>query len=114
MHGPARSSAQADHDGAVAIDLPGHGLSDGWIGDAPTDWAAWQGVIDAAAAALGADDIVCEALPAGDPDLLYPDLTPDRHGSYLTHAWSIVRAERFFAPWYEASAANAIPFERGA
>ena len=114
VHGPARSSAQADHDGAVAIDLPGHGLSDGWIGDAPTDWAAWQGVIDAAAAALGADDIVCEALPAGDPDLLYPDLTPDRHGSYLTRAWSIVRAERFFAPWYEASAANAIPFEEGA
>ena len=114
VHGPARSSALVDHDGALAIDLPGHGLSDGWSGVAPTDWSAWEEVIVAAAAALGTAEVAYEPLPLGDPDLLYPDLSPDRHGAYLTRAWSIARAERFFAPWYEAGAATAIPFEEQA
>ncbi len=35
---------------------------------------------------------------------------PDRFGAYLTRAWAIARARHFFAPWYEASAAHAIPF----
>lgn len=111
VHGPARESALTDHAGALAIDLPGHGLSDGWPGEAPTDWAAWRAVIDAAAAELGAADIAFEPLPIGDADLLYPDLSPERHGSHLNRAWNIVRAERFFAPWYAASAANAIAFD---
>lgn len=110
IHAPARSGALVEADGGLVIDLPGHGLSDGWAGEAPTDWAPWQAVIDAAAAALGAGRIAYEPLPAGDPALLYPDLAPDRHGAYLTRAWSIVRAERFFAPWYVASAATAVPF----
>ncbi len=114
VHGPARSSAQVDHEGILALDLPGHGLSNGWIGAAPTDWAAWQEVITQVAAALGANEVAYEALPVGDADQLYPDLSPDRHGAYLNRAWSIVRAERFFAPWYEACAANAIPFDEKA
>lgn len=114
IHAPARSADQVAASAALAIDLPGHGLSHGWIGDAPTDWAPWQEVIDAAAAALGATSVEFEPLPAGEPDQLYPDLSPDRHGAYLTRAWSIVRAERFFAPWYVASAATAIPFDAAA
>lgn len=39
-----------------------------------------------------------------------PVLTPDRFGSYLTAAWSAVRASHFFWPWFDAQAANAIPF----
>ncbi len=43
-------------------------------------------------------------------DLAIPDLTPDRFGSYLTAAWGAVRAAHFFWPWFDAKAANAIPF----
>jgi haloalkane dehalogenase len=39
---------------------------------------------------------------------------PDRFGAYLTRAWSIVRARHFFAPWYEANAAHAVPFDPAA
>ena len=95
----------------TAIDLPGHGLSSGWKGTAPQDWSAWQAVIDACAAALGISDIALPAAPIGDPALLFPDLTPDRFGSYLTQGWAIVRARHFFAPWYQANAANALPFD---
>lgn len=88
-----------------AVDPPGHGLSDDWAGEAPTDWAAWQAVFEGAGRPVG-----LPPLPVGDPALLYPDLTPDRFGSYLTSAWAIARARRLFAPWYEASAAAALPF----
>jgi hypothetical protein len=94
----------------TAIDLPGHGLSSGWSGTAPSDWAAWQAVIDACAAALGLSEVALPAAETGDPALLYPDLTPDRFGSYLTQAWAIVRARHLFAPWYQASAATALLF----
>lgn len=40
-----------------------------------------------------------------------PDMTPDRHGAYLTRAWNSARAGHFFWPWYEAKAANAIIFD---
>lgn len=39
-----------------------------------------------------------------------PNLTPDRFGNYLNAAWSAVRAAHFFWPWFDAKAANAIPF----
>lgn len=110
VHAPAREASLTNHQGVLAIDLPGHGLSSGWAGPAPDGWSAWQAVIDAAAAALGARACQFEPLPTGDPDRLYPDLSPDRHGNYLTKAWSIARAECFFSPWYVASAATAIAF----
>ncbi|MGL4541260.1 MAG: alpha/beta hydrolase, partial [Polymorphobacter sp.] len=44
-------------------------------------------------------------------DAALPALTPDRHGSHLTRAWNIVRAGHFFWPWFDACAANAIPFD---
>jgi pimeloyl-ACP methyl ester carboxylesterase len=110
VHAPGRA-LELLGDAALAIDLPGHGLSDGWSGDSPTDPAAWAAVIAAAAGALDAADIAYEATPVGDPERLFPDFAPDRFGAYLTRAWGIVRAAHLFAPWYEASAAAAIAFD---
>lgn len=107
---PGSEAALAAKPGGLAIDLPGQGLSDPWPGDPPAAWAPWQAVIDAAASALGATSVVRPALPSGDPDRLFPDLTPDRFGSYLTRAWAVVRARHFFDPWYDASAAAARSF----
>ncbi len=97
--------------GALAIDLPGHGLSDGWPGEAPTDWAAWQQVIDAVAAHFGLTDIRLPHVAPGDAELLFPDLRPDRYGTHLIRAWQIVRARHFFAPHHAVGAANAIGFD---
>ncbi|GAM05898.1 alpha/beta hydrolase [Novosphingobium sp. MBES04] len=110
IHAPGSSLELLDTTSACAIDLPGHGLSDDWSGPAPTDLASWMAVIEAAQQALGCSEIVLPPAPLGDPETLFPDLTPDRFGAYLTRAWSIVRAGKMFAPWYEASAANAIDF----
>lgn len=93
------------------VDPPGHGLSDGWRGDAPEDWAPWQAVFDAFGATTGRP-VMLPPLHKGDPDALYPDLSPDRFGAYLTRAWSIARASALFDPWYEANAAHAIPVDQ--
>lgn len=84
------------------VDPPGHGLSDRWPSDAPTDWPSWNAVFEAFAAA-SRRRIALPPLPKGDPDKLYPDLTPDRFGHYLVRAWAIVRATALFDPWYEVS-----------
>jgi haloalkane dehalogenase len=94
-----------------AIDPPGHGLSDDWIGAAPEEWKPWADVFRAVSHRGSRTSIRYEPLDAGEPELLFPDLTPDRHGVYLTRAWSIVRARRFFDPWYEANAAHARRFD---
>lgn len=104
---PGRSAAQ---DGAMLVlDPPGHGLSDGWP-EAPSTLTGWQAVVGAAAEALGATEIVWPDAPLGSPALLFPDLSPDRFGGYLTRAWGIVRADCLFSPWYEVSAATARAF----
>ena len=110
VHGPGQALDCLALTG-TAIDLPGHGLSGGWDGDPPSDWAAWQAVIEAGAKALDLSELVLPAAPVGDPAMLYPDLAPDRFGSYLTRGWAIVRARHFFAPWYQACAANALLFD---
>lgn len=111
LHAPGRDCAQKLEQGMLGIDLPGHGLSDDWTDDAPTDWPSWQAVIDAVAAELGIKNFRHDDIPTGNPDLLYPELTPDRFGSYLNTAWQIVRARTVFDPWYLADADHAIPFE---
>ncbi|MFN4039163.1 MAG: alpha/beta fold hydrolase [Erythrobacter sp.] len=99
LHRPAGESRAPGPD-EIAIDVPGHGLSSA-AGDL-------LGTIHSARTALGAEAIVWPSLPQGDPELLYPDLTPDRFGAHLLKAWSAARAEAIFAPWYAASEANAI------
>lgn len=92
--------------GEIAIDAPGHGLS-----DTASDIGA---TIEAARVALGASAVVWPALPAGNPALLYPDLSPDRFGNYLTRAWSVARAQAIFAPWYLADKDHTTPIDPAA
>ena len=106
VHGPGRSLELLEPADGVAIDLPGHGLSDRWRDSPPVAWPAWQAVIDESAARLGCSSVALEPAPAGDPARQFPDLTPDRFGCYLTKAWGIVRARHFFETWYEPSAAT--------
>lgn len=113
VHGPGRSLDLVE-DFGVAIDLPGHGLSDPWPVEPPTDWATWQAVIDAAAAKLGTGRVEHEPLQAGDAELLFPDLTPDRYGHHLVTAWTNVRAAHVFAPHYAIDIAYARPIDRAA
>lgn len=96
---------------ALAIDLPGHGLSDGWAnGDSPADWPAWAEVLEKLRGPLGFEALFIPAPLEGEAERLFPPLTPDRFGTHLTSAWQIVRAQQFFAPWYRASVAHAVPF----
>lgn len=126
-------------DGGLAIDLPGHGLSDDWS-DLPAGIAGWADVIAAALAALGAapavatgEDATAElARTLADRGLVaaaeargvepaladharwrahaLPDLTPDRFGAHLLRAWGVVRAATLFTPWFDAGATTARRF----
>lgn len=111
LHAPGRASPKNTGHDAIYIDLAGHGLSDDWLGEAPTNWDSWSNLITACVAQLEIEEIRYEPLPDGDPELLYPDLSPDRFGNYLTSAWQIVRATEMFEPWYKATAAHAISFD---
>ncbi len=102
LHGPAGELKDPPED-TLAIDVPGHGQSD--------DFEDIEGAVRIAAEELGASRILWPLPPQGDPEQLYPDLTPDRFGQHLQRAWAISRAEAFFSPWYEASAAGAIPLD---
>lgn len=110
LHAPAHTMGVDE----LAIDLPGHGLSDDWPGNAPDDWQAWAAVAEAVRAKLGARALSTPSAPPGEPDRLYPDLSPDRFGAYLTTAWQIVRARHFFEPWYAADQAHACDFDPAA
>lgn len=105
LHAPGAELTDPGED-EIAIDAPGHGLS--------SDFDDMAGAVATAAETLGARTIVWPDPPAGDPSLLYPDLTPDRFGSHLLRAWSAARAELFFAPWYAVSRDHAIPVDQAA
>lgn len=140
LHAPGRAAELFDTDAALAIDLPGHGLSDDWK-DAPA-FDDWSAVADAAVQALStapdrtivgegfsallAADVARRGaasgwgavaahipLPADTADWAaraLPDGRPDRFGRHLAAGWSAVRAAHFFWPWFQAKPANAIPF----
>lgn len=142
FHAPGRAAELLDVADALAIDLPGHGLSDAWQAGYTPDLHAWSTVAAETIGALSttrspvvigegmsaflAADVARRvdasgwgAIAAHIPiksdvkrwsELAIPHLTPDRFGSYLTAAWSAVRAAHFFWPWFDAGAANAIPF----
>lgn len=113
VHGPGRS-LDLVRKAELAIDLPGHGLSDPWPGEPPTAWADWQAVIDAVAAHFGATQVAHEPLQPGEAALLFPDLTPDRYGHHLVTAWANVRAAQVFAPHYAVNIGNARPIDPAA
>lgn len=100
LHAPGAELSDPGPDG-IAIDVPGHGLS-----DVAEDLAI---SIKEAAAKLGTQETIRPEVPKGDPALLNPDLAPQHFGEHLQRAWGISRAEAFFRPWYNASAAAAIP-----
>lgn len=145
LHAPGREAELVAEDQSLAIDLPGHGLSDDWGGERPRTLAAWGAVVAAALREIRTAEapvIIGEGLSAllagevaarlGSPgwgavaahvplldkagswaDRALPSIEPDRFGGYLTAAWSAVRAAHFYWPWFDAGAANAIPFEQG-
>lgn len=114
VHAPGRAGNLIDDEAALRIDLPGHGLSSCWNGEAPRTRAPWQAVIDAFIDHFGLKSVMHEPPAVGESDRLFPALNPDRMGAYLITAWSIIRAQHFFAPWYEATATRAIAFDPAA
>lgn len=138
LHAPGSSAAQVVEDGVLAIDLPGHGLSDDWAAGQSCTLDGWAEAVAAAlpaqplrlvgygwsgllALAVAARAPQVEAIEVRDGHLPISsdaedwrkeltDLTPDRFGSYLLRAWHAARARHFFWPWFRADVANAIPF----
>lgn len=120
LHAPG-GEAQAGP--ALAIDLPGHGLSDDWQGSPPERFEAWRILVETCRTHFGVREVAglgwSAALgnreaPRPSPEIaarLLPDLTPDRFGTHLTRAWSVARARRLFDPWYAADAAHAVPVD---
>ena len=113
VHGPGRSLDLLP-EGVLAIDLPGHGLSDPWPGEPPLDWADWQAVIDGAARQLAARATSSEPLLPGEPELLFPDLAPDRFGNHLVNGWAMLRAGHAFSPRYHITRDTMMPMAEGA
>lgn len=125
LHAPGSAAEMVARPGALAIDLPGHGLSDGF-GAVPTREALFDVLATAIAAVLDGPLKVLEAAP-GFAALAarlgavlqpveakaagWPDLAPDHAGSHLTRAWAMARAEVAFAPWDAPCAANARAFD---
>ena len=102
LHPPAGEMAEPAED-EIVIDVPGHGQSD--------DFADIECAVRAAADLLGTTEIVWPEAPAGDPERLYPDMSPDRFGTHLLRAWSVARAEAAFSPWYLADIEHALPVD---
>lgn len=112
LHRPGEEAEfPAGAEDSLAIDLPGHGLSDAWSGVAPVQREAWLAVAKAAAQQLQSGDVVLPETPVGDPQRLFPDLSPDRFGAYLLKAWAIARAQPLYSPWYDARASSATAFD---
>ena len=105
LHAPAAEMGDPPA-GSIAIDVPGHGLSD--------DAADMRAAVEQAARALGAATIDWPAPPPGDPALLYPDTAPDRFGGHLLRAWGAARAQALFEPWYAADKDHAIAVDPAA
>lgn len=135
LHAPGDALGDAPA-GSLALDLPGHGLSDDWR-DPPRGLDGWVDLLAAAVAAAGWtigavagagwSDLLANRLagrlqvahhpsarPRGDRARWraegLPDIRPDRFGSHLLRAWQALRAEVLFDPWFEVSAASGRDF----
>lgn len=116
IHAPGSEAREGP---ALAIDLPGHGLSDDWDGAAPQRFEPWRLLVETSKTHFGikrAEGVGWSAPlgnreaprpPRDSVERLIPDLTPDRFGGHLTRAWGVARAQRFFDPWFMADAAHA-------
>jgi hypothetical protein len=127
LHAPGNAAEMIARPGTLAIDLPGHGLSDSFgvppvaldavIDVLSTAVAGWsitriegQGA-SARLAAMLANRLDISHDPAGaDRTCVWPDLAPDCYGSHLARAWSMARAEVAFSPWDAVAPANARRF----
>jgi len=105
LHPPGGELA-APPPGAIAIDAPGHGLS-----DPAADICA---TIGQAARLLGAESIEWPPLPDAAVADLYPDLSTDRFGAHLVRAWAVARSSALFAPWFDQRPETAIPVDPAA
>lgn len=142
LHRPAGSIETVNGTDKLCIDLPGHGLSDPYGGTNLDGWAAItanaiRAILPETNAAIIGEGISAllalklgEALNAPSVSAIdahipeqkatedwlnaYPDLTPDRYGSYLVRAWAMARAENLFWPWFSVHGDHATPFEEGA
>ena len=133
LHAPGSAAELVAAPGVLAIDLPGHGLSDGFatppaslgtyaeviaagiegLATAPITRVTGEGA-SAAIAAQVADRLAVAAEPAFAIPFAWPDLTPDTAGSHLARAWAMARAEACFTRWDAPAAANARPLTPGA
>ncbi len=129
LHAPGSAAELVEQDGVLAIDLPGHGLSDAFA-EAPdsledvayvitkgldslltADLVSVEGIGSSATlAALVSARLGLAASPVAPVDCHWPDLAPDRFGSHLMRAWGLARAEVMFAPWHTISAATVRAF----
>ncbi len=112
--------------GALGMDLPGHGISSAWPNDPPETFEPWRQVVAACRTHFGIRQVEAagwsgalgeRSAPRPSAELatkLIPDLSPDRFGNHLARAWSVARAQRFFDPWFQARAADAIPIDASA
>ncbi len=130
LHAPGSAAELAARPGWLAIDLPGHGLSDAFAVPAQSlaaivdvlvagldrlltaDLAEVTG--DGPSAKLAALLAARLGLPTPDtkpgPVAHWPDLAPDRFGSHLSRAWGLARAEVSFSPWDDVRPATARAF----
>lgn len=136
--GSSARARAASHPDGLAIDLPGHGLSDPLPDQAMTltDWCA---VVAAIAEAIGPvhtltgdglSAILAVAAAGHIPGLqrvethdahvpldvtgwkqLLPATTPEVGGYHLLRAWRAARLSRFYWPWFDPRPETAIPFD---
>lgn len=137
LHAPGGSVAALGAVDGLAIDLPGHGMSDAPPPAPALDlWA--DAVADAVRALGGADTIVghgfsailalavaarLDARAEGEGAALpqpaaatawaenFPDPAPGRFGEHLVRSWAAARAGLFYWPWFAVSADNAVAFD---
>lgn len=120
LHPPGGSAETLDA-GAFRLDLPGHGLSDRWPAGASPDRRDWRAVVAAALETLGSrarpvGHGATAALWTGEAvtAAAWPDLEPDRWGTYLHRAWGWARAAAAFDRPDAVSAPGARPIAPGA
>ena len=111
LHAPG-GEARPGH--GLAVDLPGHGLSDDHRPD--ENWSDTVRAIERHfgthhSEARGSTRAILGAPPVPGAAALVPDLTPTRFGEHLQRAWGAARAMRFFEPWNDVSAATARAFD---